>query len=136
MDIRNARASARFWRRLLQAGFLILTLSVGIRFGLFVGEAAAGAPIVWQRPPAVEGFLPIGALVSLKDWLLSGRFDRIHPAALALLLTFAGISLIAKKGFCSWLCPVGCSGATSSRPAGSTSPCASSSTWGWPFSSS
>ncbi len=107
MDGKTEWTRARVWRRLLQTGFLLLTLEVGIRFGLFVSEAAAGAPITWQRPPAVEGFLPIGALVSLKNWLLTGSFERIHPAALVLLLTFVGISLIAKKGFCSWLCPIG-----------------------------
>ncbi|HKK01658.1 MAG TPA: 4Fe-4S binding protein, partial [Desulfuromonadales bacterium] len=107
MDSQTTWAKVRPWRRTLQAAFALLTLSVGIRFGLFVREVAAGAPVSWQRPPSVEGFLPIGALVSLKHWLLTGAFDRIHPAALVLLLTFIGISLVAKKSFCSWLCPVG-----------------------------
>jgi polyferredoxin len=55
----------------------------------------------------VEGFLPIGALVSLRYWVTSGIFHDIHPAAPVLLLTFVGMSLLAKKSFCSWLCPVG-----------------------------
>jgi polyferredoxin len=97
-----------FWRLLVQWSFLTWTLFIGIRFGLFVRhfETAGAAPFV-ARPPGVEGFLPIGALVSLRHWLASGVVDAVHPAALVLFLTILGMSLLAKKSFCSWLCPVG-----------------------------
>jgi len=69
-------------------------------------ESGAAAPLV-SRPPGVEGFLPIGALTSLKYWLVSGKIHPVHPAALVIFLTILLMSLLAKKSFCSWLCPVG-----------------------------
>ncbi len=96
------------WRLLVQWLFFAWILFIGLRFGLFVRhfETAGAAPLV-SRPPGVEGFLPIGALASLKYWLATGTFNAWHPAALVLLLTFLAMSLLAKKSFCSWLCPVG-----------------------------
>jgi polyferredoxin len=108
MNFRQHLRRPGFWRLLVQWTFFAWTLIIGIRFGLFVRhfETAGAAPFV-SRPPGVEGFLPIGALVSLKNWLTTGLVDLIHPAALVLFLTIVGMSLLAKKSFCSWLCPVG-----------------------------
>jgi len=81
---------------------------IGIRFGMFVNAVQSGAtaPLV-SRPPGVEGFLPIGALTSLKYWLVSGEIHPVHPAALVIFLAILLMSLLAKKSFCSWFCPVG-----------------------------
>lgn len=96
------------WRALAQWGFFLWVVYIGVRFGMFVRHFESGGttPLV-SRPPGVEGFLPIGALVSLKHWLASGTINPVHPAALVLFLTIVGMSLLAKKSFCSWLCPVG-----------------------------
>ncbi|WP_432823288.1 4Fe-4S binding protein [Trichloromonas sp.] len=96
------------WRPLIQWLFFAWIVGIGVRFALFVRhfESDGATPLV-SRPPGVEGFLPIGALVSLKHWLVTGTIDRVHPAALLLLLTFIAMSLLARKSFCSWLCPVG-----------------------------
>jgi polyferredoxin len=108
MNLRPHLQRPGFWRLLMQWTFFAWTLFIGIRFGLFVRhfETAGAAPFV-SRPPGVEGFLPIGALVSLKHWLATGVVNAVHPAALVLFLTIVGMSLLAKKSFCSWLCPVG-----------------------------
>lgn len=92
----------------MQWSFLIWVVGIGLRFGLFIHslESDAGAPLI-SRPPGVEGFLPIGALVSLKYWLVSGSIHPVHPAALIIFLSILLMSLLAKKSFCSWLCPVG-----------------------------
>ena len=55
----------------------------------------------------MEGFLPISALVSLRDWFLSGAINPVHPAALVIFLTVVAVSLLLKRSFCSWICPVG-----------------------------
>ena len=95
-------------RLLVQWGFLCWCLFLGIQFALFVRHFETfGQTAYYWRPPGVEGFLPIGALVSLKAWLAGGYFDRVHPAALVLFLTFLVMALLARKSFCSWLCPVG-----------------------------
>jgi polyferredoxin len=87
---------------------LFWVAGIGVRFGLFVNSAESGAvvPLV-SRPSGVEGFLPIGALTSLKYWLITGQIHPVHPAALVIFLTIIVMSLFAKKSFCSWLCPVG-----------------------------
>jgi ferredoxin len=95
-------------RLLVQWGFLAWCLALGLQFGLFVKHFATfGQTPAYSRPPGVEGFLPIGALVSLKNMLINGSIDPVHPAALVLLLTFLTLALLAKNAFCSWLCPVG-----------------------------
>ncbi|PLX85414.1 MAG: 4Fe-4S binding protein [Desulfuromonas sp.] len=95
-------------RQLIQWGFLFWCIFLGVQFGLFVGYYESGGQTAYYpRPPGVEAFLPIGALVSLKAWVLSGYFDVVHPAALVLFVTFMGMALLAKKSFCSWICPVG-----------------------------
>lgn len=96
------------WRLLVQWAFLGWCLFLGVQFALFVRHfELLGQTAYYPRPPGVEGFLPIGALVSLKAWLTSGYFDHVHPAALVLFLTFLAMALFARKSFCSWLCPVG-----------------------------
>jgi polyferredoxin len=92
----------------IQWGFFFYVVFIGIRFGMFVRHFENGGmtPFV-SRPPGVEGFLPIGALVSLKYWLVSGTINPVHPAALVIFLSIVLMSLLAKKSFCSWLCPVG-----------------------------
>ena len=59
------------------------------------------------RPAGVEGWLPIASLMNLKVLLASGELPRIHPAGLFLLFAFLGMSWLARKSFCSWLCPIG-----------------------------
>lgn len=95
------------WRAVIQWGFLAWVLFLGVRFGLFVNAVAAGGTPHVPRPPGVEGFLPIGALASLKYWLATGDINPVHPAALVIFLSAIAVSLLAKKSFCSWLCPVG-----------------------------
>lgn len=98
----------RLWRLSTQWLFFGWCIFIGVQFGLFVRHFEhKGQTNFFARPPGVEGFLPIGALVSLKSWLLTGLFDHVHPAALVLFLTFLAMALLAKKSFCSFLCPVG-----------------------------
>ena len=95
-------------RIFVQWCFLFWVVGIGIRFGMFINSAESGATATLvSRPPGVEGFLPIGALTSLKYWLVSGKIHPVHPAALVIFLTVLLMSTIAKKSFCSWLCPVG-----------------------------
>jgi polyferredoxin len=104
---RIALKRGSFLRAVIQWLFLFWCLFAGIRFGLFVsGFGTGGVPSI-DRPPSVEGFLPIGALISLRHWIATGTIHAFHPAALVLLVTFLGMSLLGKKSFCSFICPVG-----------------------------
>jgi len=88
--------------------FLLFQLYLGVQFYRFVLHLRSGgtAPFV-PRPDGIEGFLPISALVSLKDWLLTGAINPVHPAGLVIFLTVIAVSLLLKRSFCSWICPVG-----------------------------
>ncbi len=95
------------YRRLIQIGFLLVTLWIGFEFVLFVQQLEKGIEPTISRPPGVEAFLPISGLISLKYWILTGIFNTIHPSALVLLLIILATALFLKKGFCSWVCPIG-----------------------------
>lgn len=102
------RKNAFQWRLIIQWLFFFWSLFIGLQFGLFVRHFQTfGQAGYYPRPPSVEGFLPIGALISLKSLVISGEMDLIHPAALILFSTFLLMSLLAKKSFCSFICPVG-----------------------------
>lgn len=93
-------------RRTVQASFGLFTLLVGYQFYRFYLWSLGQGEYV-ARPPAVEGFLPISALLSLKRLVLTGTFDLIHPAGLVILMAALVIAVAARKGFCGWICPVG-----------------------------
>lgn len=73
----------------------------------FSEQIMSGALPTVQRPPLVEGFLPIGALMSLKLWVTEGLFDPIHPAGLVIFTSALLMAVLLKKSFCGWVCPVG-----------------------------
>lgn len=95
------------YRRYVQFGFVALTIWIGIEFFLFVHQLENGITPIISRPPGVEVFLPISALISLKYWILTGIFNLIHPSGLVILLIILATGLFLKKGFCSWVCPFG-----------------------------
>ncbi len=104
--LRARRRRIEWARRLVQGGFLATVLLIGYEFARYVHGLEAGR-IVGQRPPGVEGFLPIAALLSLRRLLSTGQLHPVHPAGLLILLLVLTVSLLAKKAFCSWICPLG-----------------------------
>jgi len=98
----------RTYRLVVQSAFLALILFLGFRLAGFIRHYDTGgaAPYV-PHPDGVEGFLPIGALTSLKFWLATGTVHPYHPAALFIFIGAVTVSLALKKGFCGWICPVG-----------------------------
>lgn len=104
-NVKNNRG--RWTRRLVQAGAFVITLFIGIQFYRFASALAGGALPTVARPPGVEAFLPISALVSLKYFLFTGIINQIHPSGLVIFLIICLTALLFKRGFCSWICPVG-----------------------------
>lgn len=108
------RSYIRYIRYAVQWGIFFFLAYAGYKFYLFVehftyAETLTPAPetILSMRPPSVEGFLPIGALMALKLWITTGIFDLIHPAGLVIFIAAVMMSLLLKKSFCGWICPVG-----------------------------
>jgi polyferredoxin len=91
----------------VQAAYVAFFLLAGYEFHLFYTQVIDGASVTARRPPVVEAFLPISALMSLKYFLLTGNYDGIHPAGLTILLSALVSAFLARKVLCSWICPVG-----------------------------
>jgi polyferredoxin len=106
--VRRIAGKEQLIRQSVQLGFLLLNLWIGAQFYLFVRYyETAGRTLYMERPPGVDGYLPIAALMNLKLLVMTGEFPQLHPAGLTLLVAFLAISLLLRKAFCSWLCPVG-----------------------------
>lgn len=94
-------------RSIVQAFFLFFYCWVGIQFYRYVAWAMGETGTYVERPAAVEAFLPIGALMSLKRLILTGLYDMVHPAALTIFIMALMLALLLRKSFCGYLCPVG-----------------------------
>ena len=94
-------------RLLIQGLFVALNIGLGLQFYLWVRSFEHPGSVEVTRPAGVEGWLPIAGLMNFKYLLSTGRIPAIHPAAMFLFMAFLLMSLVLKKAFCSWLCPVG-----------------------------
>jgi len=105
---RSAPDQSQRIRRIAQGIFIALNVWIGLQFYLWVrGFESGGLGLHISRPAGVEGWLPIAGLMNLKYLLVTGHVTPIHPAAMFLLIAFLLMSLLLKKSFCAWLCPVG-----------------------------
>ncbi len=68
-----------------------------------MGESANYLP----KPPSVEAFLPISAMLAAKRFVLTGNWDMVHPAGLCLFFFALLTALFLRKSFCGYLCPLG-----------------------------
>lgn len=93
-------------RRVVQFGIAGTLVFIGIQYFLWVSHFRNGTPYV-PRPPSVEAFLPVSALVALKAWIATGVFSSIHPAGLVILLAVMASAVVFHRGLCSWICPFG-----------------------------
>ena len=99
---------SQFFRSSVQLAFVLLCAWIGIEFYLFMQWGMSeGIALFVERPPGVEGFLPISALMGILHWIYSGTLNTIHPAGSVILIAIIAASIIMKKAFCSWMCPIG-----------------------------
>lgn len=94
-------------RRSIQFAFLIFCLFIGYRLYLHFMWATGQSPEFIVKPPSVEAFLPISALMAAKRFIFTGMWDMVHPAGLTLFFAFIWMSLLFRKSFCGYICPVG-----------------------------
>ena len=105
---RFGRDTSQRTRHIVQGLFLLLNGWLGIQFYLWARfYERGGAGLSVPRPAGVEGWLPIAGLMNTKYLLETGRVPAVHPAAMYLFIGFMLMSILLKKAFCSWLCPVG-----------------------------
>lgn len=113
----NSAPRAQKWRNpnrhlpkvrwVIQASYAAFLVLVGYEFATWLSQLLSGQPVTAHRPAAVEAFLPISALLGLKRFLLTGQWDQIHPAGLTIFVAALVSAFVARKAFCSWVCPVG-----------------------------
>jgi len=95
------------FRLAVQAAFTMFCIYVGIRFAAFLAWALGKSDVFVAKPGAVEGFLPISALMGLRQLLSTGIWDRVHPAGLSIFIAILLMAFLFRKGFCGYICPVG-----------------------------
>src|SRR5947209_13414784 len=79
-------------RRGVQIAFFALNVWIAVQFWLFVRFYESGGVSRWaERPPGVEGWLPIASLMNLKVWLLTGKIPSVHVAGMFVLISFLAI---------------------------------------------
>ena len=105
---RFGRDTSQRTRHFVQGFFMLLNGWIGIQFYLWARYyERGGVGLSVPRPPGVEGWLPIAGLMNTKYLLVTGHVPEMHPAAMYLFIGFLLMSILLKKAFCSWLCPVG-----------------------------
>jgi polyferredoxin len=106
--IKNDEKPIQKIRFVVQILSVLLSIWIGIEFILFVNYLESGGKTIYiERPPGVEGYLPISSLMSLRYFLASGEIHWAHPAGMFIFLAILMLSLVVGKSFCSWLCPIG-----------------------------
>ncbi|MDO8987729.1 MAG: 4Fe-4S binding protein, partial [Coriobacteriia bacterium] len=93
-------------RMVVRWGFLVFFLFAVSRLLAFVRWASGDGPYV-HRPEAVAGLLPVGHFTSFFAWIKGGGWDTLLPAGLVIIIAAVLTSLLFKRGFCGWICPLG-----------------------------
>lgn len=93
-------------RWVVKGAFFAFFIFAVVQLLRFERWARGEGPFV-HRPEAVAGLLPIGHFTSFFAWLRGGGWDMLLPAGLVIILMALTVSLLFKRGFCGWICPVG-----------------------------
>lgn len=93
--------------RIIQYVMLFFFIYVAIVFILYFLYMTGESSLQVEKPAAVEAFLPLSALIALKRFLYTGLYDSIHPAGLTILIMAIVLSLLLRRSFCGYLCPIG-----------------------------
>ncbi len=106
--IRNNEKPVQKYRFIIQSLFALLCLWIGIEMYLFITYLESGGTAAfYNRPPGVDGFLPISSMMSFYLFITTGIIHQAHPAGMMIFAAIVLVSLVFGKSFCSWLCPVG-----------------------------
>ena len=93
-------------RWVVKGAFLAYFVFAVVQLFRFAAWARGEGPLV-LRPEAPAGILPIGHFTSFFAWVRGGGWDELLPAGLVIILGALVVSVLLKRGFCGWVCPVG-----------------------------
>lgn len=101
------RDRSKWIRPAVQFGFVLFSILLGLEFHGFVRALQNPAVTSLHRPSAVEAYLPISSLMSLVYFCKTGILNNVHPAGLVIFTLTLLLALAVRRGFCSWVCPIG-----------------------------
>jgi polyferredoxin len=106
--VKNNEKPIQKFRFIVQVLFTLLCIWIGIEFFFFVQFLQTnGTSAFINRPPGVDGFLPISSFMSFYLFIVTGEIHSAHPAGFFIFVAIVFVSIVFGKAFCSWLCPVG-----------------------------
>lgn len=105
-DLRSLITRVLDSRWTIKGLFFVLFVWLSSRLLAFASWARGEGPFV-PRPEAVAGILPVGHFTSFFAWVKGGGWDALLPAGLVIIIAALATSLLFKRGFCGWICPVG-----------------------------
>lgn len=86
-------------RRGIQIFFLLLTFAIGLR------HIMPGGP---SRGGAIDSFCPFGGVETLFVYITTGQtLQTTSLMNFSVLLAVMGLTLVAGRAFCGWMCPLG-----------------------------
>jgi len=95
--IRNSIISKA--RRWMQALFVVSTFLIGLRH-VMPGESSKGG--------AFDAFCPFSGIETLLPYLTTGHtLKTTNLLSFTALIAVLGVSLVAGRAFCGWMCPIG-----------------------------
>ena len=88
--------TTRYW---IQGVAVLGTFLIGVRH-IMPGEASTGG--------SFDAFCPFGGVETLLPYLMNGQtLKTTNLLNFSILLGVLGVSLVAGRAFCGWLCPLG-----------------------------
>ncbi len=93
-------------RWFVKTAFLLFFVFACVQLMRFAAWARGEGPYV-PRPEAPAGLLPVGHFTSFFALVRGGGWDVLLPAGLVIIIAAISVSLLFKRGFCGWICPVG-----------------------------
>lgn len=93
-------------RWFVKAAFFLYFVYACVELMRFKAWAEGTGPYV-HRPEVVAGLLPVGHFTSFFAWLRGGGWDTLLPAGLVIIIGALALSVLFKRGFCGYICPVG-----------------------------
>jgi polyferredoxin len=93
-------------RWFIKTAFFLYFVFACVQLLRFLAWLRGDGPYV-GRPEIVAGMLPVGHFTSFFAWIRGGGWDPLLPAGLVIILGALMVSMLFKRGFCGWICPVG-----------------------------